>query len=206
MSEANPVRTGHHYPNLPGVSIHPQALVETTAIGEGTRIWAFAHILEGASVGADCNICDHTFIEGGVTLGNRVTVKCGVYLWDGVRCENGVFLGPNATFTNDLYPRSGRHLDAYPVTLIREGASIGAGAVIRAGVTVGCYAMVGMGAVVTRDVPDYALVYGNPARLQHFISRAGRKLEIHGKLGTCPETGQQYRIENGVCRLLEPES
>jgi len=147
---------------------HPQALVESEKIGRGTRVWAFAHILPGAVVGEDCNICDHTFIENDVVVGDRVTVKCGVQLWDGVRLEDDVFVGPNATFTNDPFPRSGQHLPAFPLTVVRRGASIGANATILPGVTIGQGAMVGAGAVVTRSVPANAVVVGNPARIVRY--------------------------------------
>jgi len=144
---------------------HPNAVVESTHIGKNTRIWAFAHILPGAVIGEDCNICDHTFVENRVVIGNRVTVKCGVQLWDGVTIEDDVFIGPNATFTNDPKPRSKQHLDHYPQTFVRQGASIGANATILPGVVIGRHAMVGAGAVVTNNVPPYAVVVGNPARI-----------------------------------------
>jgi acetyltransferase-like isoleucine patch superfamily enzyme/dTDP-4-dehydrorhamnose 3,5-epimerase-like enzyme len=149
---------------------HPQALVESTHIGRGTRIWAFAHVLPGAVIGDDCNICDHTFIENDVVIGNRVTIKCGVQVWDGLRIEDDVFVGPNATFTNDPMPRSRQHLQKYPVTTIRRGASIGANATILPGITIGQNAMVGAGAVVTRSVPPHAVVVGNPARIVRYTS------------------------------------
>lgn len=151
--------------DLQDVMIHPKALVESVHIGSGTRCWAFCHILSGAVIGQDVNICDHTFIENDVVVGNRVTIKSGVYLWDGIRIEDDVFLGPNATFTNDKYPRSKQYPDAFALTTIKQGASIGAGAIILPGITVGQYAMVGAGAVVTKDVPDNTLVVGNPARV-----------------------------------------
>jgi acetyltransferase-like isoleucine patch superfamily enzyme len=143
---------------------HDQALVESDEIGPRTRVWAFAHVMPGAVIGADCNITDHTYIEGGVVIGDRVTVKSGVYLWDGIRVEDDVFIGPQATFTNDRFPRSRQPFEM-PVTTIRRGASIGAGAVVLPGVTVGERAMVGAGAVVTKDVPDDVVVVGNPARV-----------------------------------------
>jgi UDP-2-acetamido-3-amino-2,3-dideoxy-glucuronate N-acetyltransferase len=150
--------------------IHDKALVETDDIGPGTRIWAFAHVMTGAVIGADCNICDHTFVEGDVVVGDRVTLKSGVFLWDGLRVEDDVFIGPQATFTNDPFPRSRRPFDG-TVTRLAAGASIGAGAVILPGVTIGERAMVGAGAVVTRDVPADALVVGNPARVVRTVDR-----------------------------------
>ena len=149
--------------------IHPSALCESPSIGERTRVWAFAHVLPGARVGADCNLCDHVFIENDVVIGDRVTVKCGVQLWDGLRIEDDVFIGPNATFTNDPFPRSRQHLPRYPETTIRRGASIGANATILPGLVIGENAMVAAGAVVTRSVPPNAIVRGNPARIAGYV-------------------------------------
>ena len=149
---------------------HPQALVESSQIGDGTRIWAFAHVLPGAEIGRDCNICDHVFIENDVVVGNRVTIKCGVQLWDGVTLEDDVFIGPNATFTNDPFPRSRQRPETFSKTLVRAGASIGANATILPGVTVGMHALVGAGSVVTRDVPPHAIVIGNPARISGYAN------------------------------------
>jgi acetyltransferase-like isoleucine patch superfamily enzyme len=143
--------------------IHPLADVSSDDIGDGTRIWQFAVVLPGAKIGRDCNICAHTFVEGGVTIGDRVTVKSGVFLWDGLVIEDDIFIGPNATFTNDLHPRS-KERKPYPVTIIKRRASIGAGAVILPGLTIGEGAMIGAGAVVTRPVPDGETWAGNPAR------------------------------------------
>lgn len=145
--------------------VHPQAICETQSVGPRTRIWAFAHVLRGARIGADCNICDHTFIEGDVQIGDRVTVKCGVQLWDGVRIEDDVFIGPNATFSNDRFPRSKRRPKAFLETVVKEGASIGANATILPGITIGRQAMVGAGAVIVDSVPPFAVVAGNPARI-----------------------------------------
>jgi UDP-2-acetamido-3-amino-2,3-dideoxy-glucuronate N-acetyltransferase len=145
--------------------VHPQAICETTAIGDRTRVWAFAHILPGAVVGSDCNICDGVFIENDVVVGHRVTVKCGVQLWDGLRVEDDVFIGPNATFTNDRFPRSRVRPPAFLRTILRQGASIGANATILPGIEIGRGAMIGAGAVVTRSVPPNAIVSGNPARI-----------------------------------------
>ncbi|HMF40924.1 MAG TPA: WxcM-like domain-containing protein [Polyangia bacterium] len=151
---------------------HPQAIVETPNVGEGTRVWAFVHLLPGAVVGKDCNICDHVFIENQVTVGDRVTIKSGVQLWDGVHVEDDVFIGPNVTFTNDPFPRSKQHLPSYPETWVRRGASIGANATILPGVNIGAGAMVGAGSVVTRSVPPHAVVMGNPARIQRYVTSA----------------------------------
>jgi UDP-2-acetamido-3-amino-2,3-dideoxy-glucuronate N-acetyltransferase len=153
--------------------VHEQGLCETDAVGTGTRIWAFAHVLAGARVGADCNICDGVFIEGGAVVGDRVTVKCGVQLWDGVELEDDVFVGPNATFTNDRFPRSRQWLAAYPRTIVRSGASIGANSTILPGLEIGRGAMVGAGAVVTRSVPPHAIVTGNPARIKGYVQTSG---------------------------------
>jgi UDP-2-acetamido-3-amino-2,3-dideoxy-glucuronate N-acetyltransferase len=149
--------------------IHPQALCESDQVGEGTRIWAFAHVLPGARIGRDCNICDGVFIENEVRIGDRVTVKCGVQLWDGISLDDDVFVGPNATFCNDPFPRSKRPPDPFPQTRVQRGASIGANATILAGLTIGAGAMVGAGAVVTRSVPPHAIVRGNPARIAGYV-------------------------------------
>ncbi|TYT76142.1 N-acetyltransferase [Desulfobotulus mexicanus] len=150
--------------------IHPLADVKTDKIGTGTRIWQYAVVFEDAVLGEDCNICAHTLIEGDVIIGDRVTVKSGVYLWDGARIESDVFIGPNATFTNDPMPRSKVYPDRFFGITIRRGASIGANATLLPGVTVGEYAMVGAGTVVTEDVEPYAVVAGNPARVLRFLS------------------------------------
>lgn len=165
---------------------HPQALVETTRVGARTRIWAFAHVLPGASIGADCNICDHVFIENDVTVGNGVTIKCGVQLWNGVRVEDDVFIGPNATFTNDPLPRSRQHLSKHPETRIERGASVGANATILPGIVIGQHAMVGAGAVVTRNVPPHALVAGNPARIVRYTDNVETGLTTQARRSSPP--------------------
>ena len=154
-------------------SIHPAAICESLNVGERTRIWAFTHILPGAHIGTDCNICDHVFIEDDVTIGSRVTIKSGVQLWNGVVLEDDVFVGPNATFTNDRYPRSKQWLSSFPRTTVQEGASIGANATLLPGVTIGRGAMVGAGAVVTKDVPANAKVVGNPAEIVGYVENHG---------------------------------
>ena len=145
--------------------IHPQSDVQSTSVGKDTRIWQYVVILPGARIGERCNICAHVFIEDDVEVGDDVTIKSGVQLWDGLRVGDRVFIGPNATFTNDLFPRSGDHAKGLAVTNIEPGASIGANATILAGLTVGSGAMVGAGAVVIDDVPPGAVVVGNPARI-----------------------------------------
>ena len=155
--------------------IHKLSDVRTDRIGEGTDIWQFAVILEGAVIGENCNINCHTFVEGGVKIGNNVTVKSGCYLWDGLTIEDDVFIGPNVTFTNDLHPRSKQRVPFVKTTL-KKGCSIGANASILAGVSVGAYALIGMSSVVTKDVPDFALVYGAPARIHGWVDESGEKL------------------------------
>jgi UDP-2-acetamido-3-amino-2,3-dideoxy-glucuronate N-acetyltransferase len=152
------------------VFVHECGLCESEDVGQGTRVWAFAHILAGARVGVDCNICDGVFIEGGAVVGDRVTIKCGVQLWTGVELEDDVFVGPNATFTNDPFPRSRQWLEEYPKTIVRAGASIGANATILPNLEIGRGAMVGAGAVVTRPVPPNAIVKGNPARISGYVT------------------------------------
>lgn len=145
--------------------VHPTADVQASAIGEETRVWQFCVILPEARIGRRCNICAHVLIENDVRIGDNVTVKSGVQLWDGVTLEDDVFVGPNVTFTNDLRPRSGRHPDRFSRTTVKAGASIGANATVLPGITIGEQALVGAGAVVTRSVPAYATVVGNPATI-----------------------------------------
>lgn len=152
--------------------IHPLADVQTSAIGEGSKVWQFVVILPGAQIGRDANICAQVLIENDVILGDRVTVKSGVQLWDGLRVGDDVFIGPNASFANDRFPRSRQRPDRFLVTEIQNGASIGAGAVILPGVTIGACAMVGAGAVVTRSVPPNAVVVGNPAKIIGYVDAA----------------------------------
>lgn len=154
---------------MAGHFVHPQGICESKTVGEGTRVWAFAHVLPGAKVGAECNICDHVFVENDVVIGDRVTIKSGVQLWDGVTLEDDVFVGPNATFTNDAFPRSKQYPEKFARTVVRQGASLGANATLLPGVTIGRKAMVGAGAVVTRDVPPMAIVVGNPARIIGYV-------------------------------------
>lgn len=149
--------------------IHQSATVGKCEIGSGTRVWQFVVIMDGASIGKDCNICSHVLIEGNVEIGDRVTVKSGVQLWDGVTLEEDVFVGPNVTFTNDPFPRSKKHPAKYSPTHVKKGASIGANATILPGLTIGQNAMVGAGAVVTSDIPPGTIVAGNPARVIRYV-------------------------------------
>jgi UDP-2-acetamido-3-amino-2,3-dideoxy-glucuronate N-acetyltransferase len=152
---------------------HPAGICETDSVGPGTQIWAFAHVLPGAQIGSECNICDHVFIENDVIVGDRVTVKCGVSIWDGLRIEDDVFVGPNVTFTNDAFPRSKVHTSELPLTVVRRGASLGANCTILPGITIGRMAMVGAGSVLTHDVPPFAIVVGNPARIVGYVESDG---------------------------------
>jgi len=166
--------------------VHEHGLCESRNIGEGTRIWAFAHVLPGAQIGRDCNICDHVFIENDVIVGDRVTIKCGVQLWDGLRVQDDVFIGPNATFTNDRFPRSKQYLQDIPKTTIARGASIGANATILPGLTIGANVMVGAGAVVTRCVPPNAIVTGNPAKIVGYVDASGMRAAATPSTGLSP--------------------
>jgi len=184
---------------------HPLALVDPGAtVGPGTRVWAYAHLLPGSVVGDDCNICDHTFIEGAVVVGNRVTIKCGVFLWDGITVEDDVFIGPGATLTNDMYPRSRQYPSSFAKTVLQCGCSIGANAVILAGLTIGRWASVAAGSVVTRNVPAFGLVVGNPARLRSWVCKCGRKLQLTFPGRTQCTCQRAYRLSS--THVLEEET
>ena len=183
---------------------HPLSLVESDEIGAGTRIWAWAHVMKGARLGAECNVGEHCFIEAGAVLGDRVTVKNGVAVWDGVTAEDDVFLGPNAVLTNDLRPRSKVYRENVEPTLLKRGASIGANATLLCGITIGEYAMIGAGAVVTRDVPPQALVLGNPGRVVGHVCRCGGRLERKGRKGRCEVCRAEYTFSGrGMATLVE---
>lgn len=193
------------------VFVHPTAVVETELIGEGTKVWAFSHILKGAVVGRNCNIGDHNFIESGAALGDGVVVKNGNMIWEGVRIEDAVFVGPHVFFTNDLFPRSkqlpeaaqrGSRKENWLVpTLVKRGASLGAGAVILAGVTIGEYSLVAAGALVTKDVPPYALAVGSPARVRGWVCRCGLRLRVTRGRAIC-ECGLKYRASRRGVELI----
>ncbi len=180
---------------------HPNSIVESKQIGKATRVWAFAHVLPGAVIGEDCNICDHVFIENDVVVGDRVTVKCGVQLWDGIRLEDDVFVGPNATFTNDPFPRSKKYPQEFSRIIVQKGASIGANATILPGITIGQNAMVGAGAVVTRDVPPNSIVMGNPARIVNYVTESFETEETVAQ----PESGDHVLPVKGATMIRLPE-
>lgn len=179
--------------------VHPHALVESDSIGPRTRIWAFAHVMKGARIGADCNICDHAFVESGVVLGNNVTVKNGVALWNGLTVEDNVFLGPNCVFTNDRNPRAfvKKSESELSPTVIRSNATIGANVTLLCGSTIGQYAFVGAGTVVLRSIPDFALVVGNPARQIGWMCECAHRLPFDsdlqpGTIATCHHCQKRY--------------
>jgi UDP-2-acetamido-3-amino-2,3-dideoxy-glucuronate N-acetyltransferase len=151
-------------PDMAAAFVHPLADCQSTHIGPGSKVWQFTVVLPAAVIGANCNVNSHCFIENDVVLGDNVTIKCGNYLWDGLTLEDNVFVGPNVTFANDRYPRSKQYPEAFARTVVKQGASIGAAAVILPGVTIGEGAMVGAGAVVAKDVPAHSVVRGDYAR------------------------------------------
>jgi acetyltransferase-like isoleucine patch superfamily enzyme len=188
-----------------GVFVHERGLCESDSVGEGTRIWAHAHVMKGAKVGRNCNIGEGSFVEKGAVIGSFCTIKNGVSVWDKVTCEDYVFLGPDSCFTNDFLPRAAFKKDPeteFRPTRIREGASIGANATIVCGVTIGRHAMVGAGAVVTHDVQDFALVVGCPARPIGWVGRYGDRLSFDGAgRAVCEKTRDVYRLADGAVSL-----
>lgn len=188
------------------IFIHPQAIVDEGAeIGAGSRVWAGTHVMSGARVGRKCNIGENCFLEDGVTVGDGVTVKNNVALYSGAEIGDDVFLGPSCVFTNVSNPRSFiSRKSEFKRTVVKRGASIGANATIVCGHTVGRYAFIGAGAVVSRDVPDYALAYGCPAEIRGWICRCGVKLAFQGGRAACPECGNRYCLEAGAVRETEP--
>ena len=192
------------------VFVHPASVCESETVGEGTRVWAFAHVMNGAAIGRNCNICDHVFVEGGARLGDGVTVKNHVLIWDGVTVEDEVFLGPAMIFTNDRYPRSRRmaavtgrysHKENWlQPTTVSRGATIGAGATVLCGITIGRYACVGAGAVVTRNVPDHRIVVGNPAQAAGWACVCGVPLN---EALVCRECGRCFEMIDGTLAVAE---
>ena len=185
--------------------VHPTAVVDAGAqLGAGCRIWHFSHISAQAVLGPRCSLGQNVFVADGVTLGAGCKVQNNVSLYTGVTCADEVFIGPSAVFTNVINPRAGIvRRDQYRPTRVGRGASIGANATILCGVTLGDYAFVGAGAVVTKDVPPYGLVVGAPARRVGWMSRAGHRLRFDGEgLATCPETGERYRLRGGAVLLM----
>ena len=200
ISSVKPSR-GFSLRELKDVFVHPQALCESSDIGPGTRIWAFAHVLKGAKIGSKVNVGDHCFIENDVVIGDNVVIKNGVAVWDGVTIEDGAFIGPNVALTNELFPRSG-FPKVLEKTLIKKGATIGANATIVTGITIGEYAMIGAGAVVTKDVPSHALMYGSPARRKGWVCVCGLKLLIGKARRAVCSCGRAYIEQKQSLRLL----
>lgn len=183
------------------IYVHPRALNESEDVGEGTRIWAFAHVMSRARIGRNCNIGDHAFLESGAAVGDGVTIKNGVSIWDGVILENYVFIGPNAVFTNDKFPRSPRgpfmeekYADSgwLEKTIVKEGATVGANATIVCGITIGKYSLIAAGSTVTSNVPDFGLVVGSPAKLRGYVCICGHPLPDSEK-AACSICAKKYQ-------------
>jgi len=186
--------------------IHPTAIVDSGArIGEGTRIWHWVHVCAGARIGRNCSLGQNVYVGNRVVIGDNVKIQNGVSVYDGVTLEDDVFCGPSMVFTNVYNPRSAiPRKDQYRTTLVRRGATLGANCTIVCGITIGAHAFIGAGAVANRDVPDFALMLGVPARQAGWMSRFGERLplapEVEGEV-TCPHTGERYRVSGGRCRL-----
>lgn len=182
--------------------VHQNAIVETDNIGDSTKIWAFVHILPGVTIGKNVNICDHCFIEDGVEIGDNVTIKSGVYMWKGLKIEDNVFVGPSVAFSNDRFPRSkNRNFKLERITL-SKGCSIGANVTILPGVIVGKYALVGAGSVITRNVADYSIVYGNPAIHRGYICICGNKMIFKENVYEC-DCGKKYKKTNDKVNIMK---
>lgn len=190
---------------MDSVFVHESSYVdEGCRIGAGTKIWHFSHIMAGCTIGEGCNIGQNVVISPDVVLGNNCKIQNNVSVYTGVRCEDDVFLGPSMVFTNVINPRSAvSRKSEYRETILRQGASVGANATIVCGHTLGAYCLIGAGSVVTKDVPDYALMVGNPARRIGWVSRNGEKLHFDEKgLAICPATGEHYQLENNRVKLI----
>lgn len=175
---------------------HQTSEIQTNKIGIGTNVWQNCVILEGAIIGENCNICFNVFVENDVVIGNNVVIKSGVQLWDGITLEDNVFVGPNVTFTNDLLPRSSDQQNDFKPerTIIKKGASIGANSTIICGITIGKNAMIGAGSVVTKNIPDHTLWFGNPARFKSYVCKCGGKLNENF---FCEKCNRNYQFEEG---------
>jgi UDP-2-acetamido-3-amino-2,3-dideoxy-glucuronate N-acetyltransferase len=193
------------------IFIHPLAVVESSDIGDGTRIWAWTHIMPGAKIGKFCNIGEHCYIENDVKIGDYCTVKNGVCLWDGITLEDHVFVGPCAVFTNDKYPRSRARDWELRRTLVKKYATIGAGAIILCGIEIGAFSMIGAGSVVTKSVPEFAVVAGNPAKILGYACVCGniilkvknfKRKNFFGREIICQKCGRAYKYENGKIQLV----
>ncbi|HEX8331773.1 MAG TPA: acyltransferase [Segetibacter sp.] len=180
------------------IKVHSLADVQTTKIGDNTTIWQFAVVLKNATIGKNCNINCHTFIENDVTIGNNVTVKAGVYLWDGIEVHDDVFIGPNATFTNDKFPKSKKYPATFQKIILEKGSSIGAQATILGGVRIGQFSLIAAGSVVTKDVPAFAVVKGNPAKICGWLDENGEKLSQVRMNRFVDGSGNEYELEGDV--------
>ena len=184
--------------------VHPTAVIDKgCTIGNGSKIWHFSHLIEKAEIGENCNIGQNVFIANNVVLGKNVKVQNNVSLYSGVICEDDVFLGPSMVFTNVKNPRSAIiRKDKFQKTLVRKGATIGANATIVCGVTIGSFAFIGAGAVITKGVPNYALMIGVPAKQDGWISEFGEKLEFENRISICRSSAEKYKLENGKVQKI----
>jgi len=186
---------------IKNVFIHDKAIVDSRSIGARTKIWGFTHILLDAEIGENCNICEHVYVENDVKIGNNVTVKCGVYIWDGVFIEDDVFIGPCVTFINDIHPRSKMYPETFERTLIKKGSSLGANSTIMGGITIGSYSTIGAGSVVLKNVKNYEIVVGNPAKPIGYNCQCGTKLKKRNNIYKC-KCGKSYKIIDGELKPL----